>query len=190
MPDVDLIPYDPTQTFNNVNNLYSNHFRFTLLQWPDVSFDVQTVTVPNVTSHAPEYPNPFTVLPQTGDHLKYGTFDVVYLMDKQFKSYFSLYYWMRGYGFPHSYDEVTAFLDAQRARSHVARPQVRELEKTTAVLSILQPDTNSIIAEIVYDDVFPVALGELNFETNQSAPNVLTGRVTFVTSDFHVRLTS
>jgi len=188
--DVDTIAYVPTPTFTNVNSLYGNHFKFTLLNWPDVTFDTQSITIPSVTAAMQQYPNPFVTLPQVGDHLHYGTFDVVYLMDKAFNTYFSLYYWIKGYGFPHSYDEIAAFRAAQAARTPNPRPQVRELEKTRALLSILQADTNSTVAEIQYEDVFPIAIGEVTFETTQSDAPLLTGRVTFATSDFHVVLKS
>jgi hypothetical protein len=190
MSDIDTLPYTPTERFNNVNTLYGNHFRFFLVNWPDVEFNTQSVSIPAITSGSPNFATPFASLPQVGDHLHYGTFDLVFLLDRTFQTYFSLYYWMRGYGKPHSYEEAKAFQDAMKTRVATNRPQLRELEKTRAVLTILQPDTNAPIAEIQYEDVFPTALGELTFETTQSQPSLLTGRVTFATSDFHINLTS
>lgn len=181
--------YLPDVRHNNVNSLYANHFRFELEGLPDMSFFAQQVTVPSVISGTQDQPNPFTALPQVGDHLKYSSFDVVYVIDAKFKNYFSLYYWMKGYGFPHSYDEVVQFQHTRRQQVANPRPQVRELEKTRAVLYILQPDTNSVIASVHYNDVFPTAIGSLEFTTQDGEPPLLTSRVTFCLSDFDIHLT-
>ena len=46
--------------------------------------------------------------------MNYGQFTVTYLVDASFKTYFSLYYWMKGYGFPHNFEEVTRFRAKQQ----------------------------------------------------------------------------
>jgi hypothetical protein len=182
-------PYQPEARHTNVNSLYGNHFRFDLESLPDVTFFVQSVSIPSVMSSVVDQPNPFVVLPQVGDHLKYNPFDVVYVIDSKFKNYFSLYYWLKGYGFPHSYEERAAFLDNRRNQVPNPRPQIRELDKTRAILSILQPDTNSTIATIHYFDVFPTAIGSVEFTTTDSEPPLLVSRVTFALSDFEIHLT-
>ena len=115
---------------------------------------------------------------------------MTYLIDASFKTYFSLYYWMKGYGFPHDFDEVKRFRAKQLKDSRI-RPQAEpiELEKTTASISILTPDTASIVAEINMDEIFPTQLSSLEFtSTNTEAP-VLTTTATFSCSTFDVTLT-
>ena len=185
----DIQNYEPEIRHNNVNSLYGNHFRFDIEGFPDVSFFVQSVSVPSVISGTQNQPNPFTNIPQVGDHLKYNAFDVTFVVDAKMKNYFSIYYWMKGYGFPHQYEERLAFLNARRQQVANPRPQIRELDKTHAILSILQPDTNSVIAEIRYHEIFPTALGSLEFSTTDSEPPLLTSRVTFELSDFDIHLT-
>ena len=67
---------------------------------------------------------------------------MTYLVDANFKTYFSLYYWMKGYGFPHDFDEVKRFRAKQLSNDRVS-PQAQpiDLEKTTALITILTPDT-------------------------------------------------
>jgi len=115
---------------------------------------------------------------------------VTYLVDASFKTYFSLYYWMKGYGFPHDFDQVKRFRAKQLSNRRV-RPQAPpvELEKTTASISILTPDTASIVAKIDIEEVFPVQLSGLDFTSTSTDAPVLSTTVTFSCSTFDVTLT-
>lgn len=189
MPE-DFQEYKPSSRFTDAMTLLNNHFRFVLVDLPDLSFFVQSVVLPDITSGVAKRPTPFTTIPEVGDHLEYNSLNVSYLVDNRFKSYFSLFYWLKGYGFPQSYDDIVNFNASRSARLGNPRPTLREMQKTTATLQIMQPDTDTPTVEIVFTDVFPVALGQLTFETTASEPPALTTNVQFVYTDFDVRLTN
>ena len=182
--------YDPTRSHQTTNTLYGNHYRFAIERLPDLTFFVQSVSSPTVSGSAQTQETPFAFAHHPTSRLNYGDISVTYLVDASFKTYFSLYYWMRGYGFPHDFDEVKRFRAKQLSNNRV-NPRARpvELEKTTASISILTPDTASIVAEINIDEVFPTELTSLDFtSTNTDAP-VLTTTATFSCSTFDVTLT-
>ena len=182
--------YDPTRSHQATNTLYGNHYRFAIERLPDLTFFVQSISSPNVAGSAQTQETPFAFAHHPTSRLNYGDISVTYLVDASFKTYFSLYYWMRGYGFPHDFDEVKRFRAKQLSNNRVS-PRARpvELEKTTASISILTPDTASIVAEINIDEVFPTELTSLDFtSTNTDAP-VLTTTATFSCSTFDVTLT-
>ena len=182
--------YDPTRSHQTTNTLYGNHYRFAIERLPDLTFFVQSISSPSVSGSAQTQETPFAFAHHPTSRLNYGDISVTYLVDASFKTYFSLYYWMRGYGFPHSFDEVKRFRAKQLSNNRVS-PRARpvELEKTTASISILTPDTASIVAEINIDEVFPTELTSLDFtSTNTDAP-VLTTTATFSCSPFDVTLT-
>jgi hypothetical protein len=97
---------------------------------------------------------------------------------------------MKGYGFPHNFDEVKRFRAKQLTNNRVG-PRARpiDLEKTTASISILTPDTASIVAEINIEEVFPIALSSLDFTSTDSDSAILTTTATFSCSTFDVTLT-
>ena len=97
---------------------------------------------------------------------------------------------MKGYGFPHDFDEVKRFRAKQLSNDRVS-PQAQpiDLEKTTASITILTPDTASIVAEINIDDVFPTELTSLEFTSTDADAPVLTTTATFSCSTFDVTLT-
>jgi hypothetical protein len=185
--DPNLQPaYEPSTHFEHQNGLYGNHFRFVLEALPDLTFFAQSINIPGITIPVVPRANPFVKIPETGDHLDYGQFTVSYLIDGAFKTYQSLYWWIRGYGFPHSYEEVKAFRETRAKRIGNVRPQVKDLEKTLATLFVLQPDTEKIIAEVHYTDVFPTTLGEVEFSTTDGDAPVLKTVVSFAFTDFEL----
>lgn len=178
--------YIPSTRFENQNGLYGNHFRFTLESLPDLTFFAQTVQIPNITVPIVDRGNPFTKIREVGDHLNYGSFQVTYLVDSALKTYSSLYWWIKGYGFPHSYDEVKEFREVRRKRSHLPNPQVKDLEKTNAVLTILLPDIDKTVAEIQFIDVVPTTLGEIEFSSIDGDAPILRTVVTFECTAFEL----
>lgn len=180
------IPYDPSIRITNVQGLYSNHFRFTLESLPDLTFFAQTASLPSISGASLDRATPFTKIKEVGDQLQYGSFNVTYLVDAAFKTYNSIYWWMKGYGFPHDHAEVQAFREARTQQLPIGRPRVRELEKTGATLHILQPDTEKILVEARYSDVFPIGLSELSFATTDGEPGILTATATFVCTEFDI----
>lgn len=187
-PDLSQAEYAPRLTQNNVGTLLNNHFKFVLEGLPDLTFFAQSIQIPLVQSTEVVRGTPFRHIKETGDHLTYSSFDVTFKVDLALKTYYSIYWWMCGYGFPRSYNEIKEFRAARASRIANPRPVVHELEKTTASVYLLAPDTNATIATFRFEDVFPIALGEMQFESTDSEPLEVKTRVTFATNGFDIIL--
>jgi len=161
--------YTPTARFDNTNLIYQNHFKFSIEALPDVTFFVQNINHPGVTVPIAPRGNPFTRIPEVGDHLAFGALDLTFLVDGKMLNYYSLFYWLQGYAFPQSFEQLQQFAAQRRRLLSNPRPALREIQKTSATLYVLQPDTNKTIAEVQYTDVFPTSLGQLSFDTTSDA---------------------
>jgi hypothetical protein len=181
--------YNATTKFDNVMTLYGNHFKFVLNDLPDLTFFAQTVVLPDIGSTSAPRHTPFSTIHEIGDHMDFGTLQVSYLIDTSFLTYFSLFHWLKGYGFPTGYDDIAAFNAERQAHLANPRPLKRELHKTSAVLYIMRPDTDQTVVEIAFEDVCPTQLGQITFSTVDSEPPLLKAQATFVYTDFSVRLT-
>lgn len=182
--------YTPTQRFTQQQLLLANHFRFDVAALPDLSFFVQSVSLPDITTSAPKLATPFSNVPQVGDHLTFGMLTAFYLLDVRAKTYFSLYYWLRGYGFPTSYDDVANFIASRGQRLGNPKPSPQDAYTTTATLTLLAPDTDSTVAEFHFTDVFPTALGSVQLDTHEHEPIPLRTQVTFAYTKFEMVLTN
>lgn len=180
--------YTPTTRFNNVQSLYENHFRFVVERLPDLSQYTQAVGVPSVSVSSTDRANPFVNIREVGDHFTYGMMDVSFSMDAEFKVYNSLFWWMKGYGFPHSWDEVKDFRERMQQRLTVParRTIARDVEKTNAVLYVLTPDTESTLMEFHFTDLFPIGLSGLQFATTTTDAPVLKCSAQMAFTDFDI----
>lgn len=181
-----ILGYEPTRRQDNTNLLYDNHYRFHLDALPDLTFRVTNVTHPGVASAAVNHPSPFTRIQETGDALNFHDLSMTFNVDAAFKSYTSIFWWLKGYGFPHSYEEVQNFRAQRAAQLSNPRPQVRDMEKTIATLSVLLPDTETIVCNIRFTDVFPTALGEMSFNSTGDDTVHLRCTATFAYTEFDI----
>ena len=177
--------YTPTSRFTNTQYLYGNHFRFVIRDLPDLtqyvtSFVVPTVQTPPVTSHI----NPFIAEPNIGDHMVVEPFKVGFLVDAACLTYFSIFHWMTGMSFPTGYDDIKNFTAFRKKQLPQVTPLSRELFKTSATLTLLQPDTDRAILEFEFEDIFPTALGELAFTTTGSDTMQVTCMAEFTYTRF------
>lgn len=180
--------YQPSGRFDNVNTLLNNHFKFVIASLPDVTFFAQSIEIPPVSIAAVRRPSPFSAIAEVGDMFRFDPFNVSYAIDNHFKTYFSLFYWMKGYGFPQSYDDIAEFKSFRERQLANPAPKRREIEKTNATLYILQPDTDQTLAEVRYEDVFPSAIGPVTFSTTTGQPEMARTIATFTYTDFDVVL--
>jgi hypothetical protein len=183
----EILSYIPTTRFANQNGLLGNHFRFSIAALPDLTFFAQSITIPSITTVTADRPTPFIKIHEVADHLEHSPLQVTYQLDAALQTYRSLLWWIQGYGFPHSYDEVKEFREARAKQIPTPYPIARQLEKTEATLLILQPDTDSIIAELNFVDVFPTSLGEVTFAVTDSDAPLLTTTVTFACTTFDLK---
>lgn len=185
----DFQDYAPTGRFNNVQMLFDNHFRFLIDGFTDVAFYAVQVSIPGVSSLSPLVANPLTTIPMPGDHLKFESLQLTFLVDAGFKSYFSLFYWMKGYGFPTSYDDIVNFTASRQAQLGNPRPNKMDALKTNATLYVMAPDTDSAVAEISFSDLFPTALGAVTMDLQHHEPQLLKCMASFSYTDFNITLT-
>lgn len=183
-------PYVPSRRFDNVQQLLGNHFKFTLTGLPDLTQFAQSFTLPSVLNPAVERQTRGTRIRERGDHVTYGAFNVTYIIDNAFKTYYSLYWWVKGAAGPHATAEISQFRDVRRQQVSDPKPLVHDLEKTTATLWILQPDTDTPLVTISFIDVFPVSLSEVQFSSTDSEPPGLVTTVSFECTAFDVVLNS
>jgi hypothetical protein len=94
----------------NTSLLNPNEFRFVLHSAPYLSFFVQTVDLPSIDmSDSVPTNNPFTTVHVPGDHIQWESLPVTFLVDEDLQGWREMYDWMRGLGFPSTFDEYKNF---------------------------------------------------------------------------------
>lgn len=157
----------------NTNYLQSTKFQVIFPRVTSVTYFCQNVNIPNVSVTPARHPTPFSDLYKPGDKIEYGTFDINFVVDEELWAWEIIYDWIRGYSFPCSFDEYRT-MDRQSIMTlHSKTPQYSD-----AYLSSLSA-LNNPKTMLKFIDVFPVSLSEINFNSTQSADEIITATAQF-----------
>lgn len=164
----------------NTALLNPNEFRFILHRAPYLTFFVQTVDLPSISLSPVDTENPFTTIPYPGDHITWGELSVDFLVDEDLQGYREMYSWIRGLGFPSSFEEYQAAIE-----------QMRYNNRNEAVFSDISVITNTGArnANIEYHfvDAIPILVSAPRLSTTNPDQPVVTANVRFAYQLFDVR---
>lgn len=139
----------------------ANKYQLAFKRMPAVQYFCQKVTLPGLELSQMKQATPFRVIPIAGNRLEYTSFDISFLLDEEYVSWYEIFIWMHSLGMPTSYDD---YRNIARTATNLTpgRPQYSD-----ATLSILSVKNNPIM-NFVFEDCFPVALSAIVFDVASS----------------------
>lgn len=155
----------------NKNFLSQLEYKFVVNRLPHINWFMQRINIPGISSMPPEVNTPFRVIPVTGDTLQFDPLRISFKIDEDMNNYFEIVDWMHGYGFPDNWEQYNSL----RQRG-IKVPSTGLYSDGT--LSILNSNMVKNV-EIVYHDLFPTALSEVNFDVTDPDVTYLTCDVEF-----------
>ena len=162
-------------------------FRFGINQLPKVEFFTTNANLPGIDATAIDLANPFKTIPIMGEKLTYANLDITFIVDEYLENYQSLHNWMTGYGFPsdrsefRTYRDVTSLTPAGGETPSVDIVGSATADKamySDAFLMILSNKNNPVL-NVVFQNVFPISLGALEFTQGASDVEYMTTSATF-----------
>jgi len=166
-------------------------FKFQIQKLPKVEYFCTSVNLPAVSISEVKQPTPFVDVPLPGTTLSYETLNMTFLVDENLENLQEIHGWIRGLGFPESYSEYAGGLDAGVDRSPSSKGSVstepgkvkfgapsQQAYFSDATLIVLTSKNNPI-KEIRFRDVYPVNIGELQYDQQATDVQYLTATVTF-----------
>jgi len=163
----------PTQ-ISNRNFLSPGGFRFTLAKYPKIAYFCQSANIPAISVGELTQPTPFRPIPFEGV-LSYQTLSLRFLVDEDLENYLIIHNWMRGLGVPEKFKERQELIDSQTNNFAQGIGDKEFADGTLTVLnSNFQPNFN-----IVFKDMFPIALNTLEFDAALSDTEYFNSVVEF-----------
>ena len=167
-------------------------FKFGIHQLPKVEFFTTSAQVPAIALSDVVIPTPFKSIPMQGDQLTFDNLTVNFIVDEFLENYLSLHEWLIGIGFPKSRKQ---FSDFKTNKSNTPAP-VRNSESTsgdigdvqrpspkTALFSdanlIVLSNKNNPLLSVDFHNLYPVALGALQFNNDASDVEYIIATATF-----------
>lgn len=156
---------------NNINKNFLSPlgYKFVLARAPALSYNVQSVRIPGVQMSNSETPTPFVPIPTTGK-LTYNTLGVVFRLNEDLTDYLEIYNWMTALAAPVDFTAYKALETAQVGGNETLRSDLN--------VTIMNSGMNANIS-IDFYDAFPVAIGDLDFNTTDTSVNYIECSVEF-----------
>ena len=161
--------------------------RFGINQLPKVEFFTINANLPGIDAAAIDFSNPFKNIPIMGEKLTYANLEITFIVDEYLENYQSLHNWMTGIGFPSNRSEFRTHRDVTSiAPAGGKTPSVDIVSSATpdkamysdAFLMILSNNYNPVL-NVVFQNVFPISLGALEFTQGATDVEYITTSATF-----------
>jgi len=154
---------------DNKNFLSPLGFKFTLGRAPTLNYNVQTARIPGITLSEADHPTPFLNVP-VASKVSYNPLDVTFRVNEDLSDYLEIYNWMIGLGSPVSFDQYKALQGAQVGSKETVYSDITML----IMSSSMRPNV-----KITFYDAFPIAIGDLDFNTTDTDVNYIECSVQF-----------
>jgi hypothetical protein len=161
----------------NFSLLNGANFRFNITRASYLSFFTQTVALPTIYMRETENDNPFSTIYHPGDHIEYEPLSVTFIVDENLSGYLEIYNWMKGLGFPDSFEEYSELVAAGDFDS-----PWKGLAEDIVVTTMT--GARGLNLNFAFKDAFPISLTAPTLTTTEPGVKTLTCVATFRYSTF------
>lgn len=155
------------------NYLSPIEFRFLIKRLPYTEFFTQSANVPGLSISATEMATPFKTLYFSGDNVTFNEFTVNVRVDENMNNYQEIFNWIVGLSFPDNFDQYANLSAGDGIYSD-------------ATLMIMTSGKNPNL-QIVYKDIFPTSLGDIQLNTTSGDVDYATCDITFKIASYEIR---
>tara|TARA_B100000029_G_C17427451_1_gene906638 strand:- start:490 stop:1086 length:597 start_codon:yes stop_codon:yes gene_type:complete len=165
-------------------------FRFGIHQLPKVEFFTIACNLPGINMGDAIFPTPFKDIPIMGDRITYENLSITFIVDEYLENYRSIHEWMTAIGFPKDRKQFSDFRsntsNTPEALAAVASADFGDVKKATSASAlfsdanlIVLSNKNNAILEIMFRNMYPVALGALQYTQDATDVQYLTATADF-----------
>ncbi len=178
---------------DNLDYLSPTQFKFNIHQLPKVEFFCTAANVPAINLGEAVFPTPYKEIPVMGDTLTYDNLSISFIVDENLENYIELHNWLTAIGFPKNRNQFSTFRSSTASTPIATQgtsDDIGDVQPATsargmfgdAILTILTNKNNPVV-EVRFQDIYPVALGALDFTQTATDVEYIT-----VTADFSYKI--
>lgn len=163
-----------TRIPENSNLLQPTKYTFVIPDLPFAKYFCQTVNLPDVSTSAVEVPTPFSVTKRHGDTLRWSDLSMSVLVDEDLRVWEETLEWLKSLTKPTTYEE------------YGKRKGIPFSKYYDGILTI-NTNSNIPLMRIKFYNVHPTSMGQLIFDTTQTAEQTITLDMAFSYDYFEVQ---
>ena len=168
-------------------------FKFNIHQLPKVEFFCTDANVPAISLGEAVYPTPYKEIPVMGDTLTYDNLSISFIVDENLENYIEMHDWLTAIGFPKNRNQFSTFRSSTASTPIATQgtsDDIGDVQPATsargmfgdAILTVLTNKNNPVV-EVRFQDIYPVALGALDFTQTSTDVEYIS-----VTADFSYKI--
>jgi hypothetical protein len=157
----------------NTNLLQASKFLMSFDRLPTMAYFCTEVNIPGVSTGAAVQVTPFIDAPIPGDKMVYDNFEIDFIVDEDLLGWEEILKWIKGYAFPESFDQYKNLSMQDRIQMGNPKPQYSD-----ATL-IAYSNKNNPIMQFQFQDIFPISVSDIKFDTKLDATNVISASAKF-----------
>ena len=165
-------------------------FKFNINQLPKVEFFTTAANVPGISSSDVNIDTPFKSIPMMGTNLTYENLSITFICDEYLENYKQLHDWLIAIGFPKNREQFSTFR-GNTSNSPITTSgtsqDIGDIQPSTAARGMFSDATltilsnkNNPIAEVRFQDLYPLSISALEFNQNATDVEYLTVSAEFV----------
>ena len=168
-------------------------FKFNIHQLPKVEFFTTAANVPAISLGEAVFPTPYKEIPVMGDTLTYDNLSISFIVDENLENYIEMHDWLTAIGFPKNRNQFSTFRSSTASTPIATQgtsDDIGDVQPATsargmfgdAILTVLTNKNNPVV-EVRFQDIYPVALGALDFTQTSTDVEYIS-----VTADFSYKI--
>ena len=168
-------------------------FKFNIHQLPKVEFFCTAANVPAINLGEAVFPTPYKEIPVMGDTLTYDNLSISFIVDENLENYIEIHEWLTAIGFPKNRNQFSTFRSSTASTPIATQgtsDDIGDVQPATsargmfgdAILTVLTNKNNPVV-EVRFQDIYPVALGALDFTQTSTDVEYIS-----VTADFSYKI--
>ena len=158
------------------NHLEIKNFELQIDRLPGVMYNCTSAPLPGISAGPAIQSTPFATIKHPGDTLVYTPLIVTFIVDENMKNWDEIFYWMQAYGHPDNFDQYKSF--DQNAKQNVAN-------KKSGGSLIISNNKYNYTRTFTFEDLFPVDVSEVMFDTQVDDVFVATCTASFEFTQFY-----
>jgi len=162
------------RTPTNTNLLQPTKYILVFDRISTTQYFCQSLNIPGIGLGEVSINTPLIDIYSPGTKLSYNEFNISFIIDEQLESWKQLYNWFQAIASPQGFDERNRLTEIQNQYT----PDTRFKNFSDSTLTILSALNNPIM-KVEFVNMFPVLLSDIDFDTSQSADNIITASASF-----------
>jgi len=162
----------------SINALTPNGFQFSIAKFPEVSYFMQEVNLPDISLGEAMQVSSVHDIRLPGDTMEFGDLQINFIIDERMENYTAISDWIFGLGFPKGHEQFTKFIKSER---NDKSRSVSSKTVSDCTLSILNSD-NLPLKTFTFVDAFPKSLSGISFSSINSDVTYLVASCTLAYS--------